>query len=100
MQEFSRAALLAPLAVSLLITSQLHAQTPAPTATPGATPAATTAPSSTKIGDYTVTGSLRVRPEYWDWFQTPGFDDSYLYGGALLRVGWDDHARSSMNSTN
>jgi hypothetical protein len=87
MQEFSRAALLAPLAVSLLITRQLQAQMPAPTATPVATPVAATAPSAIKIGDYTVTGSLRVRPEYWDWFRTPGFDDSYLYGGALLRVG-------------
>jgi hypothetical protein len=39
------------------------------------------------IGPYTFSGSLRVRGENWNWFDTPGFDDHYTFGGALLRFG-------------
>ena len=58
-----------------------------------ATQSTPTAPNSTaahqpyKIGDWTITGSLRGRAEYWDWFETPGFHDSDLFGGTLLRLG-------------
>lgn len=34
-----------------------------------------------------VSGSVRARVENWDWFETPGFDDSYTFLGALARVG-------------
>lgn len=33
-----------------------------------------------------VTGSLRVRIENWNWFETPGADDRYTFLGAQLRV--------------
>lgn len=31
-------------------------------------------------------GSVRLRAENWDWFETPGHDDSYLFFGSLIRV--------------
>jgi hypothetical protein len=33
-----------------------------------------------------LSGSLRVRAETWSFFETPGFDDDYLFGAALLRA--------------
>jgi hypothetical protein len=33
-----------------------------------------------------VTGSLRVRVENWNWFETPGADDHYTFLGAQLRA--------------
>lgn len=32
-------------------------------------------------------GSLRVRLESWNWFETPGYDDEYAFLGTQLRVG-------------
>lgn len=34
-----------------------------------------------------LTGSVRVRAEAFDWFQTPGYDDEYAFIGSLIRVG-------------
>ncbi|MEO6907061.1 MAG: hypothetical protein ABI210_04145, partial [Abditibacteriaceae bacterium] len=45
------------------------------------------APARSKIGDYIFSGSLRVRLQNWDWFGTPGFNDSYTFGESLLRFG-------------
>ncbi|MSO22297.1 MAG: hypothetical protein EXQ58_03390 [Acidobacteria bacterium] len=39
-----------------------------------------------KIGALTVTGSLRVRLEGWDWFHTPAANSDYNSWGSLLRV--------------
>lgn len=39
-----------------------------------------------KIGNVTVTGSLRVRWEGWDWFYTPAANSDYNFWGSLLRV--------------
>ena len=39
------------------------------------------------VGDpLKLSGSLRVRAEQWSFFETPGFDDEYLFGAALLRA--------------
>jgi hypothetical protein len=48
-----------------------HAQTPAPV----------------KIGDVTVSGSVRSRMYVWDWFQPAAGDNSYVYSGSLFRLG-------------
>lgn len=39
-----------------------------------------------KLGNLTVTGSLRVRWEGWDWFYTPAANSDYNFWGSLLRV--------------
>jgi Alginate export len=39
-----------------------------------------------KIGDLTVSGSLRARLENWDWFDTATADDSYTFGAMTLRL--------------
>src|SRR5882672_6865119 len=54
------------------------------------------APAPLKIGDVTVTGTLRSRLYGWDWFQPSSGDNTYGYSGNILRVnfaekrkGWD-----------
>src|SRR5215813_11648187 len=46
------------------------------------------APSNTsiKIGGVTFSGSLRMRFESWDWFETGSATGSYNFGGATLRL--------------
>jgi len=47
-----------------------------------------------KIGDLTVSGSLRVRWEGWDWFQSQAANGDYNFWGNLLRVAvGQEHAR-------
>lgn len=58
--------------------------TPTPTPKPAA-PKAPTAPI--KIGQVTVSGSLRLRAENWDWYDTTAGDGSYTFGAGTLRVG-------------
>lgn len=55
----------------------------APVAAPAPTP---TPAKQLEIGDINVSGSLRVRVENWDWWETPGFDDHYTFGAAVLRL--------------
>src|SRR5262245_10936390 len=47
------------------------------------------APSFTpiKIGGITFSGSLRLRMESWDWFDTDKADNAYTFGAAALRFG-------------
>lgn len=33
-----------------------------------------------------LSGSIRARAEQWSFFETPGFDDDYLFGAALVRA--------------
>ncbi len=33
-----------------------------------------------------LSGSVRVRAEGWSFFETPGFDDQYIFGAALVRA--------------
>ena len=39
-----------------------------------------------KLGDVTVTGSLRSRLYVWNWFQPPTGENQYEYSGNLLRL--------------
>ena len=39
-----------------------------------------------EIGGVSVSGSLRVRVENHGWFETPGFEDDYTFGAAVLRL--------------
>jgi Alginate export len=54
-----------------------------------ATPSAPTSPvyRPIRIGGVTITGSLRVRGEDWNWFESTGADASYTFGHALIRLG-------------
>ncbi len=39
-----------------------------------------------KLGNVTVTGSLRSRLYIWDWFQPTAGDNSYAYSGNIFRI--------------
>lgn len=54
--------------------------------TPTATPAPSPAPTPIKVGSLTLTGSLRLRFESWDWFETSAANHDYNFGAALLRL--------------
>src|SRR5687767_5673634 len=43
-------------------------------------------PGQRKIGGVTFSGSLRLRVENHGWFETPGFEDDYTLGAAVLRL--------------
>lgn len=40
-----------------------------------------------KLGDITVTGSLRARLYDWDWFQPTAGNNNYAYSGNIFRIG-------------
>jgi hypothetical protein len=44
------------------------------------------APAPIKLGSLVVSGSLRVRLEDWDWFDTQAADGDYRFGAATLRL--------------
>ena len=43
-------------------------------------------PKQLKIGKINFSGSLRLRAENYRWFETPGFEDDYTFGAAVLRL--------------
>lgn len=53
----------------------------------GETRAQTPAPDPIKLGKVTLSGSVRVRWEGWDWFDTSAADGSYDYWGSIVRLG-------------
>ncbi|MBL8187818.1 MAG: alginate export family protein [Acidobacteria bacterium] len=59
------------------------ASTPPPPA-PAAKPASNPAPI--KLGKVTLSGSLRLRFESWDWFESNTAENNYNFGAATLRV--------------
>jgi hypothetical protein len=61
---------------------------PSPVAAPKPAPKA---PRQLKIGGVNVNGSLRARAESWGWFETPGFEDNYTFGAAVLRLSLGQH---------
>src|SRR4051794_2056681 len=68
------------LAVLLLC---VHAQT-----SPGkSTSAATPSFKPISFGGVRFSGSLRVRPEVWDWFDTQAAEPNYSYLASMLRFG-------------
>lgn len=58
-----------------------EANTPASKPTP-----APQTPKQMKIGDVDFSGSLRLRVENYGWWETPGFQDDYTFGAAVLRL--------------
>src|ERR1041385_1461752 len=48
--------------------------------------AAQDAPAPIKFGDVIVTGSLRSRAYFWNWFEPAAGDNTYQYSASLLRV--------------
>ncbi len=63
---------------------QTASTTPAPSPTPAVKPAA--APAPIKLGKLTLSGSLRVRFESWDWFESNTAENNYNFGAATLRL--------------
>ncbi len=55
-------------------------------ATKAPAPPAARTPKRLKLGGVDFSGSLRVRVENYGWFETPGFDDDYTFGAAVLRL--------------
>jgi hypothetical protein len=55
--------------------------------------AQTAAPEPLKIGDVTVTGSLRTRIESWNWFQGAANSD-YTYPGSIARISLSESLKS------
>ncbi len=64
-----------------------------PVITSAQTPAAGAA-DPIKLGDVTVTGSLRSRLYVWDWFQPATGQNQYEYSGNLLRLNFARKLRS------
>ena len=46
---------------------------------------------SIKLGDVTVSGSLRSRVYFWDWFQPSSGNNAYDYSGDILRLGFSQN---------
>ena len=47
-------------------------------------------PPPLKIGDVTVTGSVRTRLYFWDWFEPTTGNNNYAYSGTLVRIGFSE----------
>lgn len=60
--------------------------TPTPLPTPSPTPSSTPPPAPIKIGGLTMSGSLRLRFESWDWFETGAAENNYNFGATTLRL--------------
>lgn len=56
--------------------------------TPTPAPKIQSTPAPIKLGDITFSGSLRLRAESWDWFDTDKADGNYTFGAAALRFGF------------
>ena len=64
--------------------TQTASTTPTPSPTPAAKPAP--APAPIKLGKVTLSGSLRLRFESWEWFESNTAENNYNFGAATLRV--------------
>jgi len=58
----------------------------ATTSRPSVTSKSATSAAPIKLGSVTLSGSLRLRMESWDWFETQNADNAYTFGAATLRV--------------
>jgi hypothetical protein len=50
--------------------------------------AASGASTPIKIGGVTITGSIRTRVYFWDWFEPTAGNNTYQYSGTLFRAGF------------
>jgi hypothetical protein len=79
-------------AILLLLTTAAWPEAPpdaAPAASPqtsAASPTANPSPAAIKVGDVTITGTLRARMYIWNWFQAATGQNQYQYSGDFLRV--------------
>ena len=72
----------------LCVAGALIWSAPAAGAQAAAAPAAPASPyTPLRIGPVTVAGSVRIRGEDWNWFESPTADGSYAFGHALVRLG-------------
>src|SRR5262245_46545315 len=84
---YANASLLAHAQQSSAPVAQQNTTDQKDTKTQAAKPAAAAAsPKQLKIGKFNFSGSLRLRAENYSWWETPGFDDSYTFGAAVLRL--------------
>jgi hypothetical protein len=44
-------------------------------------------PAPLKIGEVTISGNVRTRVYFWDWFEPTSGNNTYAYSGTLLRIG-------------
>jgi hypothetical protein len=58
----------------------------ASTAVPAVPSPAPAAPGPLRLGDITITGTLRSRAYGWDWFQPTAGNNNYAYSGNFLRL--------------
>lgn len=61
-------------------------QTASTAPSPSPTPTAKPSPAPIKLGKLTLSGSLRLRFESWDWFESNTAENSYNFGAATLRL--------------
>src|SRR5689334_20343210 len=47
-----------------------------------------------QLGGVNITGSLRSRIYFWDWFQPTAGNNSYQYSGNLFRLGFSQNKDS------
>jgi hypothetical protein len=47
-----------------------------------------------QLGDVTVSGSVRTRAYFWDWFEPTTGNNSYAYSGTLIRLGLSERHNS------
>lgn len=66
--------------------TQTSSTSSTPTATPTPVVKSAPAPAPIKLGKLTLSGSLRVRFESWDWFESSAAENSYNFGAAILRL--------------
>jgi hypothetical protein len=76
--------ILLPLLLTGLAFADPDANTPTPPTPPA--PAVPQADKPLKLGDITITGSLRARLYVWNWFQAATGQNQYAYSGNLLRL--------------
>ncbi len=79
---------------SIFVLGSVLSGADAPPADPAPAPAPAATPSQIKLGDITITGSLRARLYVWDWFQPASGQNQYEYSGNLLRVNLAESLRS------
>lgn len=83
--------------VALLLVASIsaHAQSglatqsglaPGSVVAPSVKPSPSPSPAPIQIGGVTLSGSLRLRFESWDWFETGAANNDYNFGAALLRL--------------
>jgi hypothetical protein len=79
----------------MLTLANVHAQSLAPASPAASAPATPTAvPQPLKLGDVTITGTVRSRMYAWDWFQPKSGNNEYQYSGNFLRFNFSENRRT------